>query len=112
MQLCYLNATVTNQAINASYAGGLFIGSRSWIFPAVFNAAPVVVPNIKWDNSASWALVNSTSTTGAGLQVLDVVSRASGNPTFLNFLAIEVLLPHVVECLRLKSCSILMQTVY
>jgi hypothetical protein len=77
--ICWHSQTVTDQAISTAY-GSLYRGSRTWSFPAVFIASPVVTLGaVKWGTAANWGSpTTEANTTSAGLQFWDVNSRASG----------------------------------
>ena len=54
-QICWLDISVTDQAISAPYSGVLYTGSRTWTFPMPFISSPVVsCGTFKWGSSASW----------------------------------------------------------
>lgn len=87
-QICWLNTSVTDQAINTAYSS-LYSGQRSWTFPAPFSGAPAVpAPSIKWGTSRPWGSVDSVGNTSAIFNFFDVSSRATGTDTLLNFSAI------------------------
>jgi len=86
--LCWLNTTVTDQAITGAYSS-LFSGTRVWTFPVAFSVSPTVPsPGVKWGSGASWGVTSAVSTTTASFIFLDAVSRASGTSTLLNFFAV------------------------
>ncbi|WP_286952813.1 MULTISPECIES: hypothetical protein [Aminobacterium] len=74
---CYLNQTVTNQAINGVY-GSLYVGSRDWVFPCEFSVAPVAINQSKWGSSGSWSSISHPTTTSCALSFLDINPRATG----------------------------------
>jgi hypothetical protein len=76
-QFCEYSATVT-QAAEGAY-GMLFQGTREWIFPAVFIAPPsATIGSFLMSTGASWGtLYRVSTTTSAGLRVMDVVTRPS-----------------------------------
>ncbi|EKT4528861.1 hypothetical protein QEM33_001417 [Pseudomonas putida] len=85
--VCWLYAVVTDQAIDTAY-GSLFIGSRSWTFPAAFSAAPSVSLESRCDTGASWSgLSGGVSATTAKARLIDAFSRALGVATVLSFTA-------------------------
>lgn len=88
--ICRLDISVTDQAINNAYAGGVYQGTRAWAFPAAFSGSPVVVPGaFRWGSSASWSAIGgSASATTATLRGLDMVSRSSGTATQISAIAI------------------------
>lgn len=77
--ICWHRETVTNQAISTAYSS-LFLGTRTWTFPATFIADPVVnCGEGKWGTGASWpGSAEFVTTTSASLRFLDAASRASG----------------------------------
>ncbi len=75
--VCYLNQTVTDQAINVAY-GSFYQGSRSWVFPCEFSVAPIVISQAKWGAGASWTTVAPPTTTLCNMTFLDVTSRPTG----------------------------------
>lgn len=77
-QICWFAESVTDQAINSAY-GSLFIGSRTWTFPAAFSVAPTLpAPNARWGTGASWGSSNSPGTTSVAVRFFDASSRATG----------------------------------
>lgn len=84
---CWLYAVVTDQAIDTAY-GSLFIGSRSWTFPAAFSAVPAVSLESRCGTGASWSgLSGGVSATTAQARLIDAFSRALGVTTVLSFTA-------------------------
>ena len=78
-QICLLNISVTDQAIDSSYSSGsvqLYRGVRSWTFPAVFTAPPSVIPGaFRHGSGASWSALGGTVTTNAApLRGIDIIS--------------------------------------
>lgn len=89
-QICWLNVTVSDQAIANAY-GSLYQGTRNWTFPKAFSTAPAVqCSHFKWGTSASWGTVSSTgtSTTAATLRGIDIASRAVGTDVYISAIAI------------------------
>lgn len=88
-QICLLNITVTDQAIENTY-GILYLGARIWTFPSSFISPPAVpAPAIQLGTSASWGMSNGDSShTAASLRVLDIVPRAYGTSTRIQAIAI------------------------
>ena len=87
-QICTYIASVTDQAITDVY-GSLYIGTRTWHYPALFASNPVAISGtFKWGSSASWGTCNSSSVSSAEMRVYDIKSRASGEETLLKFAAI------------------------
>jgi len=89
-QICHFHGTVTNQAINSAYgSSGLFIGERTWTFPAQFASGHIVAFHQGiWGTGASWSTLASVTTTTANFKFLDVNSRSTGTDFVLNFVAI------------------------
>ncbi|QXI49173.1 hypothetical protein HU763_006920 [Pseudomonas anuradhapurensis] len=77
---CWMTISVTDQAIDTAYAGGVYQGTRTWSFPAAFAGTPVVIPGtFRWGSAANWsALAGTPSGSSATLRGFDMVSRASG----------------------------------
>ncbi|WBH77124.1 hypothetical protein [Pseudomonas aeruginosa] len=84
-QMCWFNASVTNQAIDVPY-GSLFTGTRSWSFPIAFSGSPTVNPGLfRWGTGAGWGTVGGiASATAATLRGFDIVSRAAGTATVIS----------------------------
>ncbi|WP_367863114.1 hypothetical protein [Pseudomonas guariconensis] len=92
-QICLLNISVTDQAIDSSYSSGsvqLYQGVRSWTFPAVFTAPPTVIPGaFRHGSGASWSALGGTVTTNAApLRGIDIISRAAGPTVVISAAAI------------------------
>jgi hypothetical protein len=89
-QICTLNITVTDQTIDSAYGASLFTGTRTWTYPAVFNAAPAVAaPGFRWGTSASWGAVGAApTTTQVLLRGIDISSRATGTSVVITAIAI------------------------
>lgn len=87
--ICTLSITVTDQSISDAY-GPVFQGSRSWVFPMAFIAAPVVTcGTFKWGSAASWGGTSgAASTSGCSLRGWDYFSRASGTSTYISAIAV------------------------
>ena len=86
--ICTYNATVTDQAITDAW-GSMFIGSRTWTYPASFISAPSVNASIfRWGSGASFGSCWSNSVVSANVRVYDIASRATGTSTILGFMAI------------------------
>lgn len=82
-QICFLNITVSDQAISDAY-GSFFIGTRTWTFPASFIAEPSCSCSMfLWGTGASWGSIGtlSPSATSATLRGFDITSRATGTST-------------------------------
>ncbi|VTQ00884.1 tail fiber protein [Pseudomonas aeruginosa] len=84
-QMCWFNASVTDQAIDVPY-GSLFTGTRSWSFPIAFSGSPTVNPGLfRWGTGAGWGTVGGiASATAATLRGFDIVSRAAGTATVIS----------------------------
>lgn len=87
-QLCWFNASVTDQAVDTSY-GSLFTGTRGWSFPATFVGSPTVsVGLFRWGTGAGWGTVGGVaSTTSVTLRIFDISSRATGTATAISAIA-------------------------
>lgn len=87
--ICTLSITVTDQSISDAY-GTIFQGSRSWVFPMAFIAAPVVTcGTFKWGSAASWGGTSgAASTSGVSLRGWDYFTRASGTSTYISAIAV------------------------
>lgn len=87
--ICTLSITVTDQSISDAY-GPVFQGSRSWVFPMAFIAAPVVTcGTFKWGSAASWGGTSgAASTSGVSLRGWDYFTRASGTSTYISAIAV------------------------
>lgn len=88
-QICWFNASVTDQAIDAAY-GSLFTGTRSWSFPIAFSRSPTVsVGLFRWGTGAGWGTVGGiASASGITLRAFDIVSRATGTATSISAIAV------------------------
>lgn len=87
-QICWWEATVTDQAINSAY-GTLYGGTRQWTFPASFVSKPSVPsPQFKWGSSGSWGAVSSVSNSLATLRGIDIASRETGTACYISAIAI------------------------
>lgn len=88
-QICWFNASVTDQAIDAVY-GSLFTGTRSWSFPIAFSGSPTVsVGLFRWGTGAGWGTVGGiASASGITLRAFDIVSRATGTATSISAIAV------------------------
>ncbi|MCV6162985.1 hypothetical protein [Pseudomonas aeruginosa] len=88
-QICWFNASVTDQAIDAAY-GSLFTGTRSWSFPIAFSGSPTVsVGLFRWGTGAGWGTVGGiASASGITLRAFDIVSRATGTATSISAIAV------------------------
>jgi hypothetical protein len=90
-QICWHNISVTDQAIESTY-GNVFVGARSWTFPAVFSTAPVVpAPSLNWGATpgGSWGSVSAApSTTSVTFRFFDGISRATGTAFIAYFSSI------------------------
>lgn len=89
-QLCWLNISVTDQAISDPYSGILYTGSRTWTFPMPFISSPVVSCGIfKWGSSASWgSLSGQSSVSTATLRGYDIAPRKAGTTCLIQAIAI------------------------
>lgn len=87
-QLCWFNASVTDQAVDTAY-GSLFTGTRGWSFPATFVGSPTVsVGLFRWGTGAGWGTVGGVaSTTSVTLRIFDIASRATGTATAISAIA-------------------------
>lgn len=77
---CWMSISVTDQAIDTVYAGGVYQGTRTWSFPASFSGVPVVTPGaFRWGSAANWSsLAGTPSGSTATLRGFDMVARAAG----------------------------------
>lgn len=89
-QLCWLNISVTDQAISDPYSSILYTGSRTWTFPMPFISSPVVSCGIfKWGSSASWgSLSGQSSVSTATLRGYDIIPREAGTTCLIQAIAI------------------------
>lgn len=87
-QICGVTNSTSNQAINSAY-GSLFVGSRTWNFPAEFAAPPSVpAPGVVWGSGASWGSITSAPTaTAVTFRIFDAISRATGTSFQFSFFA-------------------------
>ena len=86
--ICTYNATVTDQAITDAW-GSMFIGLRTWTYPASFISAPSVNASIfRWGSGASFGSCWSNGAASATMRAYDIASRAAGTDTILGFMAI------------------------
>ncbi|HFH4372459.1 TPA: hypothetical protein ACGJWR_005759 [Pseudomonas aeruginosa] len=87
-QICWFNASVTDQAVDSPY-GSLFTGTRGWSFPATFVGSPTVsVGLFRWGTGAGWGTVGGVaSTTSVTLRIFDISSRATGTATAISAIA-------------------------
>lgn len=88
--ICYLNISVTDQALNNAYGSNLYQGSRTWTYPVAFidNNVSVSCGQFQWGTSASWGTVVSADKTSAQLRGIDAFSRATGTETKIQAMAI------------------------
>lgn len=88
--ICYLNITVTDQAIDTQYdTTSLYFGRRTWTFPVAFIKAPnVSCGQFRWGTGGSWGSTTGASKTIAYLIGYDMYSRASGTKTTISAIAI------------------------
>ena len=88
--ICYLNITVTDQAIDTQYGtSSLYFGRRTWTFPVAFIKEPnVSCGRFKWGTSGSWGSAMEATKTIANLMGYDMYSRASGTRTIISATAI------------------------
>lgn len=88
LQICTLNTSKTNIAINAAY-GALYFGSYTWTFPKPFTGTPSVQCGaFHWGTGASWGAVGEASSSNALLYGFDAFSRASGETVLIQATAI------------------------
>ena len=87
--ICYLNTTVTDQAINNAY-GSMYQGSRRWNFPQQFIDTNIACScgQFQWGTGASWGTVVNADKNGADLRGFDLFSRATGTETKIQATAI------------------------
>lgn len=88
--VCWMSISVTDQAIESVYAGGVYQGTRTWAFPASFSGVPVVTPgSFRWGSAANWAaLAGTPSGSTATLRGFDMASRAAGTAVQISALAV------------------------
>lgn len=88
-QICWLNTTVTDQAINTLYTNGVYQGIRNWTFPIPFIDSPSVSCGcFRYGTGASWGAINASTPTEAGLRAYDFVSREAGQNCLIQAIAI------------------------
>lgn len=88
-QICWLNTTVTDQAINTLYTNGVYQGIRNWTFPIPFIDSPSVSCGcFRYGTGASWGAVSASTPTEAGLRAYDFVSREAGQNCIIQAIAI------------------------
>lgn len=89
-QICWLNISVTDQAISDPYSNIMYTGSRKWTFPMPFISSPVVSCGIfKWGSSASWgSLANPSSISTVTLRGYDIIPREAGTTCLIQAIAI------------------------
>ena len=87
--ICYMNISVTDQAINNSY-GSLYQSTRTWTFPVAFidNNVSVCCSQFQWGTSASWGTVVGADKNTATLRGIDAFSRATGTEVKIQAIAI------------------------
>jgi hypothetical protein len=86
--ICWFNGTTTSLAIDTAYVS-LFQGTVSVVLPAAFvNSDYAGASLARWGTGRSWANLESSTETNASIRAMDIVSRASGTQTQLQFLAI------------------------
>ena len=88
--ICYLNITVTDQAIDTQYGtSSLYFGKRTWTFPVAFIKEPnVSCGQFHWGTGGSWGGTTEATKTIAVLIGYDMYSRASGTRTIISATAI------------------------
>lgn len=88
--ICYMNISVTDQALNNAYGSNLYQGSRTWTYPVAFadNNVSVNCGQFQWGTSASWGTVVSADKNSANLRGIDAFSRATGTETKIQAIAI------------------------
>ncbi|WP_240500675.1 hypothetical protein [Pseudomonas putida] len=88
--ICWLNISVTDQAIDSLYTASIYTGTRTWFFPAYFSAPPVVTPGaFRWGGAANWSSPASAATTSSvSLRGFDAVARAAGSSVQISATAI------------------------
>ena len=89
-QICWLNISVTDQAISDPYSDILYTGSRIWTFPMPFISSPAVSCGIfKWGSSASWGSLSSQSSSSTvTLRGYDIIPREAGTTCLIQAIAI------------------------
>jgi hypothetical protein len=86
-QICWQSISVTDQAISSPY-GAVFIGSRTWSFPAAFMALPAVsAPTCRWGTGATWGSGHGVTTTNVIFRFFDAFSRSSGTTFTADYMA-------------------------
>lgn len=88
--ICYMNISVTDQAINNAYGSNLYQSTRIWTFPVSFvdNNVSVCCSQFQWGTSASWGTVVGSDKNTATLRGIDAFSRATGTETKIQAIAI------------------------
>ena len=88
--ICYMNISVTDQAINNAYGSNLYQSTRIWTFPVAFvdNNVSVCCSQFQWGTSASWGTVVGSDKNTATLRGIDAFSRATGTETKIQAIAI------------------------
>lgn len=88
LQICTLNTSKTNIAINTAY-GPLYLGAYTWTFPKPFALTPSVQCGMfRWGTGASWGTVGVASSSNALLYGFDTFKRASGETVRIQATAI------------------------
>lgn len=89
-QICWMDISAKDQAIDIPYAGGLYQGLRTWTFPMPFVSTPTVSCGaFRHGTSGSWGtLGGDPSTSNVALRGLDVVSRDAGTNCYIQAIAI------------------------
>ena len=77
----------SEQAIQGPY-GGIFVGTRSWIYPYAFVDVPYRSLNIMYVNQAPWCEPSASTNTIAYFYIYDVAARGSGIYMDFSYLAI------------------------
>ncbi|MFD2641875.1 hypothetical protein [Pseudomonas japonica] len=88
--ICFLNISVTDQAINSQYTAGVYQGTRAWFYPVSFAVPPTVTPGaFTWAGAANWSgLASVPSTVSVLLRGFDAVARAAGTPVQISAVAV------------------------
>ena len=86
--ICWMQETVTNQAINNAY-GSLFQGARQYTFPVPFIGNVTAKCTIfQYGTSASWGTASSFTNSVVTLRGFDVFSREAGENCKIGYMAI------------------------
>ena len=86
--ICYLNITVTDQAIKNAY-GSIFQGARKYTYPIPFSSKPsVTCTSFRWGTGASWGTVADISAKIVTLRGFDFYQREAGEKCSIGYIAI------------------------